>query len=51
MANDMYLLPFYFVFIDIAEQLGIFNHFFLIINKELKLPTPIGVLNLEKSIL
>ena len=31
----MYLLSFYFVFIDIPEQLGILNDFFLIINKEI----------------
>ena len=36
MDNDMYLFPFYFVFIDIAEQLGILNDFFLIINKEIE---------------
>ena len=35
MYNNMYLLPFYFVFIDIAEQPGIFNYLFLIIEKEI----------------
>ena len=35
MDNNMYLLPFHFVFIDIAEQPGIFYYFFLIIDKEI----------------
>ena len=35
MDNNLYLFPFYFVFIDIAEQPGIFNDLFLIIEKEI----------------
>ena len=35
MYNNMYSLSFYFGFIDLAEQLGIFDYFFFIIYKEI----------------
>lgn len=37
MDHDMYLLPFYFVFIGVLEQLGILNDLFLIIDKEVNM--------------